>query len=90
MNIKGQGHSLSVVEDHSVSTFSNFFSSKTAKPVEAKLYVEPPWDRETKACSNSLGHMTKMAAMLIYGKKPLKLFFSETKRLMTLKLGMQH
>ena len=28
--------------------------------------------------------------MPIYGKKPLKIFFSGTKRQMTLKLGMQH
>ena len=35
--------------------------------------------------------MTKMAAMPIYGKKKLKkIFFSGTKRQMTLKLGMQH
>ena len=37
--------------------------------------------------SNGPGHMTKMATMPIYGKK---IFFSGTKRLMTLKLGMQH
>ena len=34
--------------------------------------------------------MTKMAAMPIYGKNLKKIFFSGTKRLMTLKLGMQH
>ena len=33
--------------------------------------------------------MAKMAAMPIYGKD-LKIFFSGTKMLMTLKLGMQH
>ena len=38
---------------------------------------------------NGPGHMTKMAAMPMYGKK-LKKLFSGTKRLMTLKLGMQH
>ena len=26
------------------------------------------WDRGTKICLNGLGHMTKMAAMPIYGK----------------------
>ena len=34
--------------------------------------------------------MTKMAAMPIYGKKTLKIFFSGTKRLMTLKLDVPH
>ena len=41
-------------------------------------------------CSNGPGHMTNMAAMPIYGKSLKKIFFSETKRLMTLKVGMQH
>ena len=51
--------------------------------------MELPWDGGTKVCSNGPGHMTKMAAMPIYGKN-LKRIFSRTKRPMTLKLGMQH
>ena len=47
------------------------------------------WDGGTKVCSNVPGHMTKMATMPIYGKN-LKKIFSGTKKLMTLKLGMQH
>ena len=39
---------------------------------------------------NNLGHMTKMAAMPIYGKKPSNIFFSETNRLISMKLGMKH
>ena len=39
---------------------------------------------------NNLGHMTKMAAMPIYGKNPLKIFFSETNRLISMKLGVRH
>ena len=42
----------------------------------------------TKVCSNGPGHMTKMAAVPIYGKNPLKIFFSRTRKLMTLGLGM--
>ena len=49
-------------------TFSNFFSLETSKPIEAKFHMEPPWDRGMKECSNGLYHMTKMAAMSIYGK----------------------
>ena len=30
--------------------------------------MEPPWDRGTKVCSNSPGHMTKMGAIPIYDK----------------------
>ena len=40
-----------------------------------------------KVCSNGPGHMTKMAAMPIYGKNPLKIF-SRARRPMTLGLGM--
>ena len=43
-----------------------------------------------KACINGQGHMTKMAAMAINSKKPLKIFFSRTRRPMILKLGVKH
>ena len=46
----------------------NIFSSETALPIKAKFYVEPPWEGGTKVYINGLGHMTKMAAMPIYGK----------------------
>ena len=39
---------------------------------------------------NNLGHMTKMAAMPIYGKNPSKIIFSETNRLIPRKLGVKH
>ena len=44
--------------------------------------------RGTKVCSRHLGHMTKMAAMPIYGKNPSKIFFSGTGGLISTKLGM--
>ena len=47
--------------------FSNVFS-ETAWPITAKFYVEPPWEGGTKVFINGPGHMTKMAAMSIYGK----------------------
>ena len=62
-----------------LSTFSNIFSSETTGPIEAKIYVEPPWDGRTKLCSNGPGHMTKMAAMPIYGKNFKKSSSSEPK-----------
>ena len=49
-------------------TFSNIFSSETAWPIKAKFYVGPSWEGGTKVCINDPGHMTKMAAMPIYGK----------------------
>ena len=39
---------------------------------------------------NNPGHMTKMAAMPIYGKNPSKFFSSETTGPISTKLGMKH
>ena len=50
-----------------LSTFSNI-SSETTGPIEVKLHMESPWEGGTKICSNGPGHMTKMAAMPIYGQ----------------------
>ena len=38
---------------------------------------------------NNLGHITKMAAMPIYGKNPSNIF-SESNRLISMKLGVKH
>ena len=62
-----------------ISTFSNIFSSETTGPIEAKFHMEPPWDGETKVCSNGPGHMTKMAAMPIYDKNLKKYSSPEPK-----------
>ena len=69
-------------------TISNIFSSETAWPIIAKFYVEPPWEGGTKVYINGPGHMTKMAAMPIYGKNPSKIFFSRTGEPISTKLGM--
>ena len=69
------------------STFSNIFSSETT-PIKLRFHMETPYDAGTKVCSNGPGHMTKMAARPIYGKNPLKIFFSRTRRPMTSGLGM--
>ena len=41
------------------------FSLETAKPIEAKFQLYPPWVRGTKVCSNGRGHMINMGAMSI-------------------------
>ena len=68
MNIKGQGLLSTLVQGHSDSTVSNFFSVETARPIEAKFHVDPPWDWGTNICSNGPGHMTKLATMPICSK----------------------
>ena len=52
--------------------------------------MELLWDGRRNVCSNGPGHMTKMAAMAIHGKNLNKIFFSGTKKPMTLNLGMHH
>ena len=59
----------------------------TALPIKAKLYMEHPWEGGKKVYINGQGHMTKMA---INRKKPLKIFFSRTRRPVILKLGVKH
>ena len=46
VNIKGQSHSLTLVQGHSDSTFSSFFSLETARLIEATFHVQAPWDGE--------------------------------------------
>ena len=74
MNIKGQGHSLTFVQGHSDSTFSNFFCSEIFRQIEAKFHMEPPWDvgnENLLKCSRTHDH-----AMPICGEK-LQKFSSE-------------
>ena len=52
--------------------------------------MEPPWEGGTKVYINRSGHMTKMAAMPIYGKNLKKNFFSRTRCPMILKLAMKY
>ena len=52
--------------------FSKIFFSETAWPIKAKFYMKHLWEGGTNVYINNPGHMTKMAAMPIYGKKPFK------------------
>ena len=70
------------------STHENIVSSGTTRPFELKFHMKTPYDRLAKICTNCTGHMTKIATMPIYGKNPLNIFFSATKRPMALGLGM--
>ena len=46
----------------------NIFSSETTGPIKVKFHMELLWDGGRKVCSKGPGQMTKMAAMLIYGR----------------------
>ena len=52
--------------------------------------MEPPWEVGKKVYINGTGHITKMATMLIYGKKnPLKILSYRTSSPMIIKLCME-
>ena len=55
-----------------LSIFSKGFFSETAKPISFKFHMQPPSKGGKKICIYHLGHMTKMAAMPIYGKNLIK------------------
>ena len=63
VNVKGQGHSLTLVQGRSDSTYSNFFSLEPDRLIEVRFHKEPPWDGRMKVSSNGFCHMTKMATM---------------------------
>ena len=82
-------HPSSVVRPSS-TIFSKIFFPETAWPIKAKFYMKHLWEGGTNVYINNPGHMTKMAAMPIYGKNPSKIFFSGTTGPISTKLGMKH
>ena len=62
--------------------------SDTARPINAKIYMEPPWEGGTEVCINDSCHITKMATTVVYGQK-YKLYFSRTQSPMIFKLSVQ-
>ena len=69
---------------------SNRIFSETTVLIWTKLCMKAFKYKEMKFWWHDAGHMTKMAAMPIYGKNPLKVFFSGTGRPISMKLGMWH
>ena len=70
------------------STHQNIVSSETTMPFELKFHMKTSYYRLAKIYTNCTGHMTKMATTPIYGKNPLNVFFSGSRRPMALGLGM--
>ena len=70
------------------SIYYNIVSSQTIGPIELKFHMKTPYDKSAKIYTKYFGHMTKMAATPIYGKNHFKIFFSRTRRPVTLRLGM--
>ena len=53
---------------HQLSTFSKDFFSETTRPVSFSFHMQLPGKGEKKVYIFCPGHITKMAAMPIYGK----------------------
>ena len=70
------------------SIYYNIVFSQTIGPIDLKFHVKTPYDKSAKVYTKYIGHMTKMAATPIYGKNLLKIFFSRTRKPVTLRLGM--
>ena len=65
---------------------SNIFSLETTEPIWVRFYLEQLCLTGTEVYIIGPGHMTKMAGMTIYGKNPLKIFFSRMVSQITLEL----
>ena len=67
MSIKGQGHCLTLVKDHSDFEVKTFLKNSWAIWNQTS-YESLKANRNENIDTNELGHMTNMAAMPIYGK----------------------
>ena len=71
------------------SQFSNVFFYETTWQFIIKLHIEHPLEGGTIVCINDQGHMTKMAAISLYGKTLYKASSPEPE-VYDMNLGMQH
>ena len=81
MNIKGQGHSLTDLGPRSLRfNIFFFFFLETAYPIEAKFYVEPPWDVRISLIKWSISHDQVGRHAHMWWKPKKKSIFSGTKK----------
>ena len=52
--------------------YQNIVFSPAFGPIELKFHVKTPYDKLANMYTKYFGHMTKTAAMPIYGTKPFK------------------
>ena len=87
MSIEGQGHYLTLAQGRVHTKIQTGFSQTTG-PFCIKFCMKAFRYKEMKIYLLDPGHMTKMAAMPIYGKNPSKIFFSRTGGPILTKLDM--
>ena len=60
---------LPLTQDSHSMTISNIYPyTKATGPIVTKFYIELPWAKGTKLCSNSPGHTINMLAMPAHEK----------------------
>ena len=89
MSIEGQGHYLTLAQGRVHAKIQTGFSQKLLDHSEL-FFMKAFRYKKMIICLLDPGHMTKMAAMPIYGKNLSKIFFSRTGGPIFTKLGMQH
>ena len=86
MNIEGQGYFLPLAQGHLYFKIKTCFSQKSLCHFNQILYVSLYMEMEIYLYD--AGHITKMAAMPIYGKIPLRIFFPGINEMISIKFGM--
>ena len=83
MRIEGQGHFLTLAQDRVHTKIQTKFSQKPLSHSEPNFRY-----KDMNIHIHDAGHMTKMAAMPIYGRKKTSKIFSRTGVPIFTKLGM--
>ena len=73
-----------------LSTFLKDFSDENTRPISIKFHMQPLGKRGKKIYIFCPGHITKMAALPIYGKNHSNDFFSRTTRQIRLIFCRKH
>ena len=90
MSIEGQGYFLTLARGHLHLKIETSFFSDTTGPFLAKFCMSAIRYVKMKIYKHDAGHMTKMAAMPIFGKKTSKIFFTGTSGPISITLCMKH
>ena len=87
MSIKGQGHSFTLVKDQTDFKVKTFFSQKQLVIWNQSSY-ECLWEHGIENLYKLVGSRDQVDCHAHIWKTTLKIFFSRTNGLMTLKVGM--
>ena len=81
INFRVQGYLVTMAKDHFSVVYQHLQRTSPQKllgQLHSKFHMLPPGNREKRVYIFDPGYKTKLAAVLMYGKKTLKIFFSIT------------